>query len=131
MLLDQCLVFAVYLHLLQLACNISLNRYNVVNSQLHNLFHWLIKEISSINNNIIIFHFYLHLECNILCLFVFICLFVLCLFYWINKIIQISILWKISNLGWHLFQLIVLLQPDSNCYNSFTLSSVDTVATGT
>ena len=28
-------------------------------------------------------------------------------------------------LGWYLFQLIVLLKPDSNCFNSFTLSWVN------
>ena len=33
-------------------------------------------------------------------------------------------------LDWYLFQLIVLLKPDSNCFNSFTLSWVDKVTTG-
>ena len=30
-------------------------------------------------------------------------------------------------LDWYLFQLIVLLKPDSNCFNSFTLSWVNKV----
>ena len=34
-------------------------------------------------------------------------------------------------LGWYLFQLNVLLKPDFNCFNSFTLSWVDKVTTGT
>ena len=33
--------------------------------------------------------------------------------------------------GWYLFQLIVLLKPDFNCCNSFALSWVDKVTTGT
>ena len=35
-------------------------------------------------------------------------------------------------LDWYLFQLTVLLKPDSNsnCFNSFTLSWVDKVTTG-
>ena len=34
-------------------------------------------------------------------------------------------------LDWYLFQLNVLLKPDFNCFNSFTLSWVDEVTTGT
>ena len=34
-------------------------------------------------------------------------------------------------LDWYLFQLNVLLKPDFNCFNSFTLSWVDKVTTGT
>ena len=34
-------------------------------------------------------------------------------------------------LDWYLFQLIVLWKSDSNCFNNFTLSWVDKVATGT
>ena len=35
------------------------------------------------------------------------------------------------NLDWYLFQLLDLLKIDSNCFNSFTLSSVDKVITAT
>ena len=34
-------------------------------------------------------------------------------------------------LEWYLFQLIVLLKPNSNCLSSFTLSWVDKVTIGT
>ena len=34
-------------------------------------------------------------------------------------------------LDWYLFKLNVLLKPDFNCFNSFTLSWVDKVTTGT
>ena len=34
-------------------------------------------------------------------------------------------------LDWYLFQLIVLLKPDSNCFNSFTLSWVNKVTART
>ena len=34
-------------------------------------------------------------------------------------------------LDWYLFQLIVLLRPDSSCLSSFTLSPVDKVTTRT
>ena len=37
----------------------------------------------------------------------------------------------IDTFDWYLFQLIVLLKPDFNCCNSFALSWVDKVTTGT
>ena len=48
---------------------------------------------------------------------------------------KIAISWLIKNVftvnrDWYLFQLIVLLKPDSNCWSNFALSWVDRVATG-
>ena len=37
----------------------------------------------------------------------------------------------LKSIGSNLFQLIVLLNPDFNCWSSFALSWVDKVATGT
>ena len=38
---------------------------------------------------------------------------------------------SVDTFVWYLFQLIVLLKPDFNCSNSFALSWVDNVTTGT
>ena len=37
----------------------------------------------------------------------------------------------ISGSDWYLFQLVVLLKPDSNFWSNFALSGVDRVTTGT
>ena len=49
----------------------------------------------------------------------------------LSQLNNLSVLWNFLNLGRNLFQLIVLLKPDSNFFNSFTLSSVHQVTTGT
>ena len=38
---------------------------------------------------------------------------------------------SVDTFVWYLFQLIVLLKPDFNCYNSFALFWIDKVTTGT
>ena len=49
----------------------------------------------------------------------------------LSQLNNLSVLWNFLNLGRNLFQLIVLLKPDSNFFNSFILSSVHKVTTGT
>ena len=49
----------------------------------------------------------------------------------LSQLNNLSVLWNFLNLGRNLFQLIVLLKRDSIFFNSFTLSSVHKVTTGT
>ena len=42
----------------------------------------------------------------------------------------ISVSYLLFILDWFLFQLVVLLKPDSNCFNSFILPWADKVTTG-
>ena len=49
----------------------------------------------------------------------------------LSQLSNLSVLWNFLNLGRNLFQLIVLLKRDSIFFNSFTLSSVHKVTTGT
>ena len=145
----------IYLNLLQLAYNIYWNRDDLVNKQLcnHHLNQWQfsecyhmflnqcycsIKETSFNDHNIVIFYFY----------------------NW-KKILLVTFSdstrssniktkslftsWKLGSikkskylfcaccvtLDWYLFQLINLWRHDSNCFNSFTLSWVDKMTTGT
>ena len=91
-------------------------------------FYWLIKEISSINLSIITFDFY---SWKILLLVTFSKgLFATCKLASIKKS---KYLFCASSdvLDRYIFQLIVLLKPNSICLSSFTLSWVHKVTTGT
>ena len=50
---------------------------------------------------------------------------------WSNKKSKYLFCLSVEIFDWYLFQVIVLLKPDFNCYNSFALSWVDKVMTET
>ena len=51
--------------------------------------------------------------------------------FWSNKKSKYLFCLSVETFDWYLFQIIVLLKPDFNCYNSFALSWVDKVMTET
>ena len=141
MLLEQHLVFVYYLNLLQLAYNILWNRNIIINNQLFNnhflwpveIFRMLLHVLKSffsdwlkkfsIDHNKVIFYFHSRKEKS--------CVTVSnsYIFKWQTK--SLFTLWKLGSiikprsrfracsvlLDWYLFQAIVLLKPDSNCFN--------------
>ena len=128
MLLDQHLVFVVYLYLFQLAYNAFGNEDNLVNSQLRN---HLPDQLQSFECYHMLFdHFLLVIkEENIPCVLLY------------QSYLLPENLDQLSNLNTYfvlavildlyLFQLIILLKPDPSYFNSFVLSWVDKVTTRT
>ena len=105
----------------------------LLNSYMLLYIYWLIKEISSVIHNIVIFYFYIWKKILIVMLLS------RTILSSNNNTKSLFTPWKLGSikkykylfcvcfvvLDWYLFQLIVLLKPDSNCLNSFTLSWVE------